>query len=471
MRNQPIAKILIANRGEIAVRIIRECRRRGIETVLAVSSADRESLGAQLAGEVVCVGPAQATRSYLMRETLVHAAVGLGCDAIHPGYGFLAEDPDFADMCHAAGLTFIGPRPQLLRLFGDKISARDAAEAAGLLLSPGSGLVEDVEDAVKEAQALRYPVLLKPANGGGGKGMRLARSEVELREVFDAAVSEAQAAFGRGRLYLEHWVERARHVEVQIAGDGNEGYIHLGDRDCSVQRRNQKLVEEAPAPDLPWHVQESIREAAVALARHVAYDSIGTVEFLVDTATSEFFFMEVNPRLQVEHGVTELVTGIDLVELQISLAEKSSMPMAQRDVQLRGAAIEIRVNAERPEDGFAPSPGRITDLALPAGPGVRVDSHLSPGYLVPPFYDSMIAKVMTYGPCRAHAISRMESALREMSIGGVSTTSALLGAVVATKEFRRMEVHTTWLDGWLPSALANNPSTTRHRTQSEGTTK
>jgi acetyl-CoA carboxylase biotin carboxylase subunit len=451
-------KALIANRGEIAVRLIRECRRRGVRTALAVSSADRDSLGARLADDVICIGPPPAARSYLLREAVLQAAVATGCDAIHPGYGFLSEDPDFAEMCSSEGVVFIGPRPELLRLFGDKITAREAAAAAGLRLSPGSDQVADLDVALRHADRLGFPVLLKPANGGGGKGMRLARSEAELRTVFDTAVTEAQAAFGSGRLYLEHWVERARHVEVQIAGDGNGGYIHLGGRDCSVQRRNQKLIEEAPAPELSDEVQQAIRTAAVALAKHVAYDSIGTVEFLVDAASGDFYFMEVNPRLQVEHGVTELVTGIDLVDLQMTLAETRSMPITQKDVRIRGSAFEIRVNAERPEDGFAPSPGRITDLRMPAGPGVRVDSHLCPGYLVPPFYDSLLAKVMAYGSTRSHALARMDAALTELHIDGVSTTAGVLRAAMAAEEFRTVGVHTTWMDGWLAAHLAGTAS-------------
>lgn len=458
MTGERIQKVLVANRGEIAVRVIRECRRRGARAVLAVSSADRDSLGARMADEVVCIGPPPAGSSYLVRAALLHAALATGCDAVHPGYGFLSEDPDFAQMCLSAGVVFVGPNPDLLRLFGDKITAREAAAAAGLRLSPGSDQVADVDAAVRQAGVLGFPVLLKPANGGGGKGMRLARSEIELRGVFETAVNEAQAAFGSGRLYLEHWVERARHVEVQIAGDGNGGYVHLGDRDCSVQRRNQKLIEEAPAPGLPGDVQQDIRASAVALARHVAYDSIGTVEFLVDVANNDFFFMEVNPRLQVEHGVTELVTGIDLVDLQMTLAEEKSMPITQADVDIRGSAVEIRVNAERPELGFAPSPGRITDLRMPAGPGVRVDSHLQPGYLVPPFYDSLLAKIMAYGKTRPHALARLDSALRETFIGGVSTTAEILRAATAAEEFRTIDMHTTWMDSWLATHLAGATS-------------
>lgn len=450
-KRREIRRILVANRGEIAVRVIRECRRRGIETVLATSAADRDSLGARLAQRSVCVGPAPAAGSYLRREVLVEAALRTGCDAVHPGYGFLSEDAAFAALCRDAGLSFVGPRPELLELFGDKVAARQEAVAAGIPVSTGSDVLADAGDALTQAHRLGYPVVLKAVKGGGGKGMRVARDDQELRELFGRAAAEALGAFGDGHLYLERWVDRARHVEVQIAGDGHGRSIHLGDRDCSVQRRHQKLVEEAPAPALPGDLQEEIRAAGVRLGQHVDYDSVGTVEFLVDPDRQEFYFLEVNARLQVEHGVTELVTGVDLVDCQITLAGGSDLPLGQQDVVMSGAAIEARINAERPELGFQPSPGRITALHLPGGPGVRVDTHCFPGYVVPPYYDSLIAKVMAYGRDRDSAVIRMLAALSEMTIGGVGTTTDLLREVIAAPEFSRAAMWTGWLDTWLTS--------------------
>lgn len=439
-------RVFVANRGEIAVRVIRECRRRGIEAILGVSEVDRGSLGAQLAHQTFCIGPAPAPQSYLRAELLVDAAMKTGCDAVHPGYGFLAEDAEFAQLCKSEGLTFIGPRPELLSLFGDKVAAREIATSAGIPVSKGSGALANLDEAATEAEKLGYPVVLKAVNGGGGKGMRVVRDEAGLRRDFDSAKAEALAAFGDPNVYFEQWVDRARHVEVQVAGDGRRRWIHFGDRDCSIQRRHQKLIEEAPAFGLTAELQEAIRLAAVALCQEVEYDSIGTVEFLVDVERQSFFFLEVNARLQVEHGVTELITGRDLVDCQMDLATGEDLAYVQAEVVFHGAAIEARINAEQPKLGFRPSPGRVSRLHLPAGPGVRVDSHCFQNYVVSPFYDSLVAKVMSFGPSRAWAVQRLIAALDELVMDGIETTRDLLSEVVSSPSFLAGEVWTQWLD-------------------------
>lgn len=451
--------MLIANRGEIALRIIEACRKANIETVVAASSADLKSLPARLADRVVCIGPPSATDSYLKQSAVITAAIMTGCDAIHPGYGFLAERPYFAEACEEAGLIFIGPSPNILRLFGDKVAARGAAERASVPLSMGSRELESVDDAVAVAEGLGFPVLLKPVRGGGGKGMRVAANSEDVREAYSIAGQEGSAAFGDSGLYMEKWITKARHVEVQVAGDSHGNVVHFGDRDCSVQRRQQKLIEEAPAPGLPPALQAAIRESAVSLCRSVGYDNVGTVEFLVDVETEEYWFLEVNPRIQVEHGVTELVTGADLVALQILLASGEKMPWRQEDVKISGTAIECRVNAEDPNNDFRPSPGRIANWSPPKLHGVRIDSHCETGYLVPPFYDSLIAKIMAYADDRDSAIALLDEALQEFECEGIFTTSELGQWVLRHDDFRELKQHTKWLDMTLEPSLKTSKVT------------
>lgn len=453
MPSTRIKRVLIANRGEIALRIVQACKEANIETVVAASSIDLDSLPARLADRVVCIGPPPATDSYLKQAAVITAAKMTGCDAIHPGYGFLAERPDFAEACEQEGLIFIGPSPDMLRLFGDKVAARGAAEHAGVPFSTGSRELESVDDVVAIAEGLGFPVLLKPVRGGGGKGMRVAANANDLREAYSVAGQEGSAAFGDSGLYMERWITRARHVEVQVAGDSRGNVVHFGDRDCSVQRRQQKLIEEAPAPGLPLALQVAIRESAVNLCKSVGYDNVGTVEFLVDVDTEEYWFLEVNPRIQVEHGVSELVTGADLVGLQIRLAAGEEMPWRQEDIKIAGSAIQCRVNAEDPSNDFRPAPGRISNWNPPKLMGVRVDSHCETGYLVPPFYDSLIAKVMAHAKDRESAITLLDEALEDLECEGVLTTSKLGQWVIRHQDFRELRQHTKWLDVTLESSL------------------
>lgn len=439
-------RVLVANRGEIAARILRTCRRLGIEAVLAASQADADSASARAFDRVVCVGPPRADASYLNRQAILTTALALGCDAVHPGYGFLAENADFAEECAQEGLAFVGPDPRTLRLFGDKVSAREAAIAAGVPVAPGSPPVADLEEAMDVADRVGYPVMLKAARGGGGKGMRIVSDADELRGVFPLATAEAEAAFGDSSVYIERWIADARHVEVQIVASPAGEVLHLGDRDCSVQRRNQKLVEEAPAPDVPDDLQERLRRAAVELCQHVGYDNVGTVEFLLDTQRREFYFLEVNPRIQVEHGVTELVTGLDIVELQLRAAADGHLGISQDEVVIEGAALQCRINAEDPTRTFQPSPGRITAWSVPAGGPIRTDTHAHEGYFVPPYYDSLLAKLMTHGSGRDDAVDRMVTALDATTIEGVRTGKDLARWIVDSEDFRRMRVTTRWLD-------------------------
>ena len=421
-----LRRVLVANRGEIAVRILRTCRRLGIETVLAVTAADADSVPARLADSTVRIG------SYLDVEAVVGAAVAAGADAIHPGYGFLSENPGLARACEAAGVVFIGPSAEVLEAAGDKLAARRHAVAAGLPVLPG-GLV-DSEDAGVLAGRLGFPLLVKAAGGGGGRGLRVVREAGELGEAVAVASAEARAAFGDPRVYLERYVWPARHVEVQMLGDG-ENVIHLGDRDCSVQRRYQKLIEEAPAPRLGETLRVGIRAAAVALGLHLKYSGLGTVEFLVDAERSAFWFLEVNARIQVEHPVTEAITGLDLVEEQIAVAEGRGLRLSQASVRLSGHAIECRINAEDPAAGFRPSPGTVTSAVFPAGPGIRVDTHVQAGSAVPPQYDSLLAKLVASGASRTEALGRLRGALARCEIGGVATTLPLHAALTAEEEF------------------------------------
>jgi len=432
-------RILVANRGEIAARVIRTCRRLGIETVLTVSDADAGSRPARLADKTIRIGPAPALASYLDADAVAAAAVAAGADAVHPGYGFLSENPRLARACAAAGVVFIGPAPETLEATGDKLAARELAIAAGLPVLPGA----EAEPAGAAGLAARigYPVLVKAAGGGGGRGLRVVRDPADLAHAVTVASAEAAAAFGDPRVYLERYVSPARHVEVQLLGDGDR-VVHLGDRDCSVQRRYQKLIEEAPAPLLGDGLRQRLRAAAVALGERLRYRGAGTVEFL--TGNDAFYFLEVNARIQVEHPVTEAVTGLDLVAEQIAIAEGRPLRIRQEDVEVRGHAIECRVNAEDPAAGFLPSPGTITNAVFPAG--VRVDTHVQAGSAVPPHYDSLLAKVIAHGPDRHAALGRLAGALGQCVIDGVATNLGMHRALLADGEFAAGGVDTRFLE-------------------------
>jgi acetyl-CoA carboxylase biotin carboxylase subunit len=440
-------KILIANRGEIAMRVIRACRELGIRTVAVYSEADRQAAHVRFADESVCIGPAPARQSYLSLPAVISAADITRADAVHPGYGFLAENATFAEAVNAHGMTFIGPSPEHLRQFGDKLSAKAAARAAGLPLLPGShGAVEELEEAVRVAREAGYPLMLKAAAGGGGKGMRVVEDEETLRRVFVVTSAEAKAAFGSGEVFLERFLRTPRHIEVQFAGDRYGAAVHVGERDCSMQRRHQKIIEEAPAPDLDEGLRDRIRAAAARLVASTGYVTVGTCEFLVQG--DEFFFLEVNPRIQVEHPVTEMVTGIDLVQLQIRLAAGEPMPFSQAELRLRGHAIEVRVNAEDPWK-FTPSPGRIVGYHAPGGPGIRVDSAVHEGAFVQPYYDSLVAKLIAYGPDRESAIRKLLGAMDEYVVEGIRTSLPLQRLLLSDPAFRDVKFHTRYIDEWL----------------------
>jgi acetyl-CoA carboxylase biotin carboxylase subunit len=441
--------VLVANRGEIAVRIQRACRELGIETAQVYSEADRDSMAVQMADYAVCIGPARSSDSYLRADAVVEAAKALRADAIHPGYGFLSENAGFARLCEQQGIVFIGPPSDVIATMGDKSSARATAVAAGVPVTPGSsGTLESVAAAREVAARLGYPVILKAVAGGGGRGMRVVEAEGHLAGHFDAASREAKAAFGDGAMYVEKYLIGIRHVEIQILADG-ENVLHLGERDCSSQRRNQKLVEESPSPGLSASMRAAMGEAAVKLCRHVGYRSAGTIECIVDPGRDIFYFMEMNTRVQVEHPVTECVTGIDIVKEQIRIARGDGLSIRQEEVRLHGHAIECRINAEDPERGFAPCPGSLGEVRFPGGPGIRVDSHLHSGAIVPPFYDSLIAKLIAWGRDRDEALARMQRALAELRIDGVKTTAAFVSRLLASDTFRRGEVHTRFVEQFI----------------------
>ncbi len=437
-------KVLIANRGEIALRILRAARELGIKTVVAHSTADEKSLPVLLADEAICIGPPPSGQSYLNIPNLLSAAIVTGADAIHPGYGFLAENATFAEMCRDHGITFIGPTPENMRALGDKATARKVAREAGVPTVPGTDELESVDQAKEAARAMGYPVILKASAGGGGRGMRVVHTEEELERAILQAQEEARAAFGNPTLYLEKYIEEPKHIEVQVLGDG-ERVVHLWERDCSIQRRHQKLLEEAPSL-LPEEVRRAIAEAAVRLAQHVGYVSAGTLEFLVDKE-GHFYFIEMNTRIQVEHPVTEMITGIDLVQAQFRIAMGEKLWLRQEDIKVRGHALEVRINAEDPDKGFRPSIGKVETLLLPGGPGVRVDTHLYPGYTIPPHYDSLIAKIIAWAPTREEAIRRMERALSETVIEGpgLKTTIPFHQKVLKNAFFRRGAVYTNFV--------------------------
>jgi acetyl-CoA carboxylase, biotin carboxylase subunit len=439
-----IRRILIANRGEIAVRIIRTCRALGLETVLAVSEADRGSLPARLATRALCIGPGRASESYLRIPTLIQAAKGVAADAIHPGYGFLSERAEFALACEQNLMAFIGPTAQQLEAVGNKLRARAAALAAKVPVVPG-GEVSSPGSALALAHELGAPLLVKAVGGGGGRGLKRVDDLATLPAALELASAEAGAAFGDARVYLERFVTSGRHVEVQVLGDGVGGVIHLGERDCSVQRRYQKLIEETPAPGLSPGLRTRLHEAAVRFAARLEYRGAGTVEFLVDTARDEFYFLEMNARIQVEHPVTEAVTGIDLVAEQIGIASGLGFSFTQRDVVARGAAIECRVNAEDPVRDFQPSPGTVTEAKWPTGEGIRVDTHIDSGAHVPPFYDSLLGKVIACGADRAQALTRLAAAIGATRIEGVANNLAMHSALLADAEFRRGGVDTGFM--------------------------
>ncbi|MEE8394985.1 MAG: acetyl-CoA carboxylase biotin carboxylase subunit [bacterium] len=441
-----IARLLIANRGEIAVRIIRACKALGIESVLAVSEADRDSLPATMADRAVCIGPARAADSYLKIDALVTACLGTGAQALHPGYGFLAENPELAEACATNGITFVGPAASHIRRMGNKISARALAAECGVATLPGSEGVEKPAQAEALARKTGFPVLLKAAGGGGGRGMRIVHAPAQLPGAFDEASGEAQAAFGDGTIYLEHYIANARHIEVQVLGDQFGNVIHAGERDCSVQRRFQKVIEEAPSPAVSEPLRAELCGAAVTLAQKLGYSSVGTVEFILDRDNGRFYFLEMNTRIQVEHPVTEQITGIDLVAEQINAAAGNPLGLTQSDVGFGGHAIECRINAESAERGFAPTPGRIADFRPPAGAGIRVETHCQPGTVVPPYYDSLIAKVIASGKDRVQAAERMRKALAEFAITGLETNLAFQRRLLDHADFRDGNINTRWLE-------------------------
>jgi len=442
----PLRRILVANRGEIAVRIIRASRELGLEAIQAYSEADRDSLAVQMADESICIGPPPSSQSYLKGDVLIGAARAAKADAIHPGYGFLAENAAFAQACEDANIAFIGPPARAIALMGDKATARRMAAKAGVPITPGSeGTVPDAKTAHEAAALIGYPVLLKAAAGGGGRGMRVARDIDELPARFTEAAREAQAAFGNGDIYVEKFLERVRHVEIQMIAD-DQTILHLGERDCSIQRRNQKLLEESPSPALDDAVRARMADAAVLVCRQVDYRSVGTIEFILDAANGAFYFMEMNTRVQVEHPVTEAVTGVDIVKAQIRVARGEPLPITQDDVRLTGHAIECRINAEDPACDFTPSPGQVRGLRLPGGPGIRIDSHLFEGYRIPPYYDSLIAKVIAWGRDRNEAIARMRRALSEMRVEGVHTTIPFHIRLLDDARFRAGDVHTRFVE-------------------------
>lgn len=449
-----LKRVLIANRGEIALRILRSCREAGIETVAVYSQADREALHVQMATQAVCIGPARAADSYLNQTALLTAAQATGCDGIHPGYGFLSENADFADACAQAGLTFIGPSGAVIRRAGAKSAARTIMRKAGVPVTPGSdGPVRNEAEALAAAERVGYPVMLKASAGGGGRGIRRCAGAEELPAALREAQAEARACFGDEEMYLEKLALHPRHIEVQILADRQGNVVHLGDRDCSLQRRSQKLVEEAPAWGLSPELRQEMGEAAVRAARAVGYENAGTVEFLLDPDGEHFYFMEMNTRVQVEHGITELVTGVDIIRQQLRIASGLPLDLTQSDIRCTGHAIECRINAEDPAGGFRPCPGQTEFLHLPGGPGVRVDTGLYSGCPLPPYYDSLAAKVMVHAPTRLEAIRKMRRCLEEFALEGFPTTAELCYQLMHHAAFVRGGYATDCLDAHLPELL------------------
>ena len=458
-----LKRVLIANRGEIALRIQRACRELDMETVAVYSQPDAEALHVQLATQAVCIGPARAADSYLNQDALLTVALATGCDGIHPGYGFLSENADFADACAREDITFIGPSGDTIRKAGSKSAARDIMKAAGVPVTPGSdGPVASAEDALAAAERVGYPVLLKASAGGGGRGIRRCDSAEALPAAYAEAKAEARACFGNDEMYLEKLVLNPRHIEFQILADRHGNVIHLGDRDCSIQRRNQKLIEEAPARCLTPALRQAMGDAAVRAAKAVGYEGAGTVEFLLDADGQHFYFMEMNTRIQVEHGITELITGVDLVRQQLRVASGLSLDMAQEDITLTGHAMECRVNAEDPRQDFRPCPGTVEFLHFPGGAGVRVDSHLYNGCALPPYYDSLAAKLMVHAPTRLEAIRKMRRALEEFALEGFPTNAELSYQILYHPTFVRGGCTTAFLEENLPRLLDFNRRVDQH---------
>src|ERR1700692_1851708 len=449
-----IRTVLVANRGEIAVRIIRAAQELGMRAAVTVSDADRDSLAARMADVAVPIGSAHAAKSYLNPAAILEAAQQCGADAVHPGYGFLSENAAFAGKVETAGLIFVGPSSSIIAMMGDKARARATAKRAGVPTVPGSeGVLYSLDQARDVAGRIGYPVMIKAAAGGGGRGIRVAHDAAQLDVELPLAQREAQAAFGNAGVYLERFIGRARHIEVQVLGDG-KSVVHLFERECSLQRRRQKIFEEAPSPSLTPDLRASLCESATRLAREVGYRSAGTLEYLFDDTRGEFYFIEMNTRIQVEHPVTEAITGIDLVRESLRIADGEPLRFEQGDIVMRGAAIECRINAEDPERDFRPSPGRIDELVWPAGPGVRIDSMLYQGYTTPPFYASLLAKLIVYDESRPAALARLDRALREMKIGGVKTTAPLHQAMLADTDIRAGRYHTNHLEAWMAQRSA-----------------
>lgn len=447
------SKILIANRGEIALRIIRACREMGIQTVAVFSTADQNSLHVRFADEAVCIGPARSSESYLNIPAIISAAEVTDVDAIHPGYGFLAENAHFAEICESCNINFIGPTPETIRLMGDKVQARETMRATGVPLTPGGhGVVKSQEQAIEIAKEIKYPVIIKATAGGGGKGMRVCHNDVTLTSSFVMAQKEAEANFGNPDVYIEKYITDPRHVEFQILADKHGNVIHLGERDCSIQRRHQKLIEEAPSPALDEALRRKMGEAAIKAAKACHYHGVGTIEFLLD-ASGEFYFMEMNTRIQVEHPVTEMVTGIDLIKEQIKAAAGEKLMIRQDDVQINGAAIECRINAEDPRNNFMPCPGTIEELNLPGGRGVRIDTHIYPGYKISPFYDSMVAKLIVHGSDRQEAIQIMRRALEEFFVSPVKTTIDLHLDILSHPLFVKGDFSTHFIEKHMKNEL------------------
>ncbi len=452
-----LKRILIANRGEIALRIFRACRECGMETVAVYSQADADALHVQLATQAVCIGPAPAGESYLNQNALLEVARATGCDGIHPGYGFLSENADFADACVKAGLTFIGPSGDTIRMAGSKSAARERMQQAGVPVTPGSeGVLQSEEMALEVAQKVGYPVLIKASSGGGGRGIRRCDSPEQFPMAYAQAKAEAMACFGNDELYLEKLVLNPRHIEVQVMADRYGSVIHLGDRDCSIQRRNQKLIEEAPAWGLSPKLRQEMGEAAVRAAKAVHYENAGTVEFLLDSDGEHFYFMEMNTRIQVEHGITELVTGVDLVREQLRIASGLPLSIKQEEIHLSGCAMECRINAEDPQQDFRPDPGMVTFLHTPGGNGVRVDTCLYQGWTLSPYYDSLAAKIMVHAPTRLEAVKKMRRCLEEFTLEGFSTNAELSYQIMHYPDFVRGGCTTAFLEENLPALLDFN---------------
>jgi acetyl-CoA carboxylase biotin carboxylase subunit len=440
-------KILIANRGEVALRIIRACRELGIRTVAVHSEADVDALHVRFADEDICIGPPESTKSYLHIPSIISAAEITDAEAIHPGYGFLAENPHFAEICESCQIKFIGPSAEIVRLMGDKAQAREQARAAGVSVLPGSDSIDEPEEGRKIAHQIGYPVIIKAVGGGGGKGMRIVHTDASFLNAFMMAQTEAAAAFGTSSVYIEKYLEEPKHIEVQLLGDERGNIIHLGERDCSIQRRYQKLIEEAPCPTVTPQLRNELGEAAIRLAEKVGYFSAGTVEFLLDK--NKFYFMEMNTRIQVEHPVTEMVTGVDLVKEQIRIAAGEPLSYKQKEINIQGHAIECRVNAEDPQNGFTPCPGQVSGFNIPGGPGVRVDTATYTNHVISPYYDSLIAKLIVWGGDRQEAIARMQRSLEEFVIQGVKSTIPLYQRVFRNARFLRGSFTTRFMDNFL----------------------